>query len=99
MLKHALRTCYDLDYKPGLRKRVSLGDLSVRRRRSGTYENVQILKKYLRRRNSISWPNSTCVEVDDDASEVTWEVSWSNRWERDVTVKLRLHGCSMVAID
>lgn len=62
MLKHALRTCYDWDIKPGLRKRVSLGDLSLRRK-SGTYENVQILKKYLRRRNSISWPNSACQEI------------------------------------
>lgn len=69
MLKHALRTCYDLDARPTVRKRVSLGDLSLRRK-SGTYENVQILKKYLRRRNSISWPNSVTLE-SDDMPEVT----------------------------
>lgn len=69
MLKHALRTRYDIEVRPGMRKRVSLGDLSLTRRKSGTYENVQILKKYLRRRNSISWPNSMYVE-DDGVSEV-----------------------------
>ncbi|KAF7274030.1 hypothetical protein GWI33_013284, partial [Rhynchophorus ferrugineus] len=93
MLKHALRTSYDREARPLHRKRVSLADVSLRRRESGIYENVQILKKYLRRKNSVSWPNSTTVDVENEnSSEIDYpDIDQGRRIQSSPLMEHRAH--------
>lgn len=63
MLKHALRTAVELDRLPP-EKRVSIAGINLRRR-SSVYQ-TQVIKKNLRRSNSLSWPNSRSSYESDE---------------------------------